>query len=1716
MKSQQTLSIKEAAKILKVSEKTLRRWEKKGILTPIRTSGGHRRYDPKIIQSIKSKKSRKILKKINGIFVNSNINSPQSAINQDQAVNPPIFYEKILAEKTKEVENTKEYFKKLNFPEHNFGVVSDKNSPQDFSDKQSADISSFSDSKNAKVAEKNLIDKYQLGTTYDRIPKSKHLFKLASAFIFVFLVILIAKNIYANKHIENLLTLGKNNIQSIVNLGKFQKTKKELISDHISVETKKVLAASSFSNITFQVNVDGIFTQDIYANKILHANGGIISSTSETFDLLSENVNTLSIGLAASQISIGSNQGQTIVGNSLEVRGTSNDIAGTLNLSGNILTSDNDLVINPGGGGVVIGTGTPNSIDLAGNDLLVSGDTEIKGTTFINVLSINNDVITDITGSGLTVSNGSLQTTLGNSISSGEIEDGTIKAIDFHNTNTPLNGQILSYDSSTGGFTWIAASTVSGPWTDSGNEVYLTDTTDNVVIGATTPISSSTLSIVGTSNRIQFLVRGNSVQTANIFEIENSLGNNLLTVDNNGNITLATGADLIIGSIGLNDVGSGSTTSGANLIGVYDEFDNSNSTNLQAVLNDLDAAIGSGASKFTQQTGFIYLTNTTDSVTIGGTNELAKLAIDGDTNEVQLLVQGHSIQSNFLAVFEQFDGTDVFTISNSGNLSTIGDFAINGGDLTTTATTFNLLNSGVSTINFAQSATNVNFGMAGGNFTIASNVTINGTLTTAASNFAADGATIFTPSGTNDVTFNLDADSTVIINGLLSGTPANGLCLDASNNLITCDPAITINMQDAYDNDPDGSNVIVNLNSNDDSIIFRNPLTGGTDSGYILLIDQLNTSSVDGLRISQSGTGIGLNITSSSTGTLGSFISTGAVTTADGIIIAASNAAGVITDALDVSDPEIVNAINIGANTILGTTGVIDFTNFDVSAGGNVTAVSFTVGGDTINEFAGNGLIVSSGALTINLFTPTDGLSSTVSSGSGLEVLGAGLGLLQGCADGQVLKWNESNDSWECANDTGATSAIVNVENNEVPVGVNVDTLDFSTDFLVTASPANEANISIADDVINFTEIADAMTLDASTSIASTLSGISLDLNVSPAGTATNPIAFEVTPTFGIDATDQTLIGININPDTNGNTDSGDNLYGLNIASITATTATEHAIRIGGGWDANLFFNDATTSIQIINSGAFTFEDENGNDLAVLTDSGTTGDFTLTGDLTVSGGDIIGTTTTNLLNTGTTTLNFASAATTLNIADAAITGTIDIGGVTADGTTTVNIATNGTSADTIVIGNSHASTTISLTGGDDWSITAAGAITGTLLTIDNLRLDGNTFSSTSGNITIDGAGSLNIEDATTFNANATFTRRAIMGAHAANVGLRIPTNAGVPSAVTGTSEGDIVWDSTNDAFYVYDGSGFVQIGGGAYSGWYIDGDDTDTQLIASGQTLLVAGGTNGIDTDVDASTDLITLNLDTTEIGTTTFGSGSGFTWTFDAGATDPTIAFASNQITLGAQTLVFSGTTTVTASSLATLTTASTLGVSATTLNLGGGSASTIATPSGNANLTIAPHGTGTLNLATTNTGNVVIGNSTGTFQLTSSGGLNVSTTGNLTGVSGITTSGAYTQSGTSANTFTGATTLSGGTTTSRTLAVNSGGTQNVSVINFTSPADTTGTNISQGLSIVPTIGNATGGTNTANIFNIAAVTGDAEVSLNAINIGALTGTTANEYAIN
>ncbi|MBI2474906.1 hypothetical protein HYV69_00560, partial [Candidatus Uhrbacteria bacterium] len=100
-------------------------------------------------------------------------------------------------------------------------------------------------------------------------------------------------------------------------------------------------------------------------------------------------------------------------------------------------------------------------------------------------------------------------------------------------------------------------------------------------------------------------------------------------------------------------------------------------------------------------------------------------------------------------------------------------------------------------------------------------------------------------------------------------------------------------------------------------------------------------------------------------------------------------------------------------------------------------------------------------------------------------------------------------------------------------------------------------------------------------------------------------------------------------------------------------------------------------------------------------------DLEIDSDLRVDGGD---------LTSSSSTFNFFDSSSNST--------TLDIGGVTTDLANVISIATNGTSADTISIGNTNASTTLALNGGDDWNMSTGGvltilpAATGTFLDFD--------------------------------------------------------------------------------------------------------------------------------------------------------------------------------------------------------------------------------------------------------------------------------------------------------------------------------------------------------------------------------------------------------------
>src|SRR6056297_1017753 len=98
---------------------------------------------------------------------------------------------------------------------------------------------------------------------------------------------------------------------------------------------------------------------------------------------------------------------------------------------------------------------------------------ETSVATLTNITQIANRAIGDTTGTldissrtnlaatgGITLSGHELSLTndFGSSIDSNEITNGTIQEIDLEATNAPTDDYYLTFDSATGGFTWVSAS----------------------------------------------------------------------------------------------------------------------------------------------------------------------------------------------------------------------------------------------------------------------------------------------------------------------------------------------------------------------------------------------------------------------------------------------------------------------------------------------------------------------------------------------------------------------------------------------------------------------------------------------------------------------------------------------------------------------------------------------------------------------------------------------------------------------------------------------------------------------------------------------------------------------------------------------------------------------------------------------------------------------------------------------------------------------------------------------------------------------------------------------------------------------------------------------------------------------------------------------------------------------------------------------------------
>ncbi len=481
-----------------------------------------------------------------------------------------------------------------------------------------------------------------------------------------------------------------------------------------------------------------------------------------------------------------------------------------------------------------------------------------------------------------------------------------------------------------------------------------------------------------------------------------------------------------------------------------------------------------------------------------------------------------------------------------------------------------------------------------------------------------------------------------------------------------------------------------------------------------------------------------LNLDNGDTSATGSTVVTNAL-----IVSVSGSIADGIIDAVDASDSNITNALNIGSNIITGTTGVIDFNSFDVgpvaSANSGTTTSIVDVGYVTPVDTSGTN-IHQGITIDMDIGNSTGGTNSV----NALELEGMtgdpevanvhaiDIGALTGSAatnetalqigtgwDADIAFLNATQASLRIPNgsrlqfqDSTSTEILTlqDVSNSlnhnlaiDADTGLSFDSnADSDADITTPTAEALRITPGGVGDVI-FTIDADSnvqmtagvapgvdMLSLSNSGFATTTTDVNgLQIDFSSTGAAAQALFVETTYVGGAtDALnfDGIFIG-DINPTNAAGTDT---VAGIHIGTITDPGAniTSTGLRIDAGYDANIAIIDSSSVFDITNGGTLAFRDTS-NTIMLLTDNGSDGVLSIN--------------------------NISTADPAVNVYDVAVNTTIDIGGVTNDSANSVNIATNATSGDTISIGNTAGGTNVTITAGG--TIDLEGSVTADLAAI---------------------------------------------------------------------------------------------------------------------------------------------------------------------------------------------------------------------------------------------------------------------------------------------------------------------------------------------------------------------------------------------------------------
>lgn len=574
-------------------------------------------------------------------------------------------------------------------------------------------------------------------------------------------------------------------------------------------------------------------TSVLTGNAMIH--GDRIESSRAEFSILPFVTETVNFATTATNIQIGSNTGTTNVNNNLDV-----DL--DVNIDGSNLTTSvstfnllntTALTVNAFGAATLTNIGATSGTTNIRNNLNVVGDVEIDGgdlTVSTSTFNLANTTATTVNAFGaattINIGAGTGTGTGTTTINHDVIVQGNLTV---NGTTTTVNSSEMSVDdiniilgataaptdavADLGGITLkgttdktIVWSLTTGSWTSSEN-VDLASTKVYKIAGSDVLTSSSVLTLPATvtafTNATSLDIGASTGTTSinNNVDIDGDLnidGGNLTTSVTDFNL-LNTNAETItaFGSADLVTVGkTGATFSILSTVQFAGDI-------------SVGGDISIGGGDMTSQTSSFNLLNiiVTDMFFAGASTNIQIGAATGTTNikhnldvDLDLNVDGGDITTSattfnllnttattvnaFGAATTLEIGAATGTTNINNSLDVNGDLNVDGSNLTVSAATFNLANTTATTINAFGAATSLNVGAATGTTTIKNNVDINGTLNVDGNAITATSTTL-SVANTVVTTVNAFGEATAITLGGTTGTTnvRNSLDIDGDLNI---------------------------------------------------------------------------------------------------------------------------------------------------------------------------------------------------------------------------------------------------------------------------------------------------------------------------------------------------------------------------------------------------------------------------------------------------------------------------------------------------------------------------------------------------------------------------------------------------------------------------------------------------------------------------------------------------------------------------------------------------------------------------------------------------------------------------------------------------------------------------------------------------------------------------------------------------------------------